>query len=544
MKCLSLIVVLVVCLITSLVQAANVPNIRTEADLDAALAQAQAGDVLTLAGDVVVSGVKKIPSQVILQGNRHTLSLAPEKSGEIIRVEGATGVVVRGARIVVPKKRDWNISVANGDARFIDCFIDARVIAWAFGTISIEDSTSIIRFPERHDFITPYVSYGNRAVLLAKNSLFVVGWEVGKQAGTIFSNNGGNIASRLEIANCTIVATTDMEPDQGGLWVMGQYKNNRHIAFVGSHSDSEGSDYYTSMVNSIVIGEASSVFHNTGAGVVISRNNNNAGMLRNPQAFGTMNVDAPGFYKFVPWDRPVNDDTGDFREYNPFVNALAGDYRLMAHSRSATAGADGGPIGARLGVVEAEHNAINLSFTRSDPAVSNIPLDHQEIVFDGWRLHRETNDQYFLSGGDAQDATGSARLEAYDTVAETRGSLHNQYVNQSIRQTFCVIPGHVYTIKAWARRSSSDDKHPWTNNGMYATAVLGVANGHQTDPNKMDETVVIKGAEGAWTQGEIKQFRADSNQLTIHLMNRTNGSFNRVDWDNVTIEGAPDPNLR
>ncbi len=122
------------------------------------------------------------------------------------------------------------------------------------------------------------------------------------------------------------------------------------------------------------------------------------------------------------------------------------------------------------------------------------------------------------------------------------GVFHTSYLTHSVYQTFCVVPGHIYTIKAWSCRGTAG-KGTWTQNGMYGNAIIGVANGVQKDPARMDEIAFIKGPENTWTQGGIQSFRAESSQLTVHLIHRTNGSWNFGEWDNVTIEGGPNPDL-
>jgi hypothetical protein len=522
--------------------AANVPDISSEAELDAALAQAERGDSLRLDADIEITGTKAIPPGVTLIGNGHTITQAGPPRTATLSIAGASGVTVRNVRFICPDKESWNIQVGDGDARFVDCYFDARMIAWANGSVTVEDSTVEMQIPKGGVFLNPVMVYGNRASYTSRNCLYVLGWEYDQWAMSLFNNAGGDIASRLDIANATIVATTDALPKEGGFYIWGNLKGNRHRAVIYSNNGA-GSDYFTSLTNSVIIGEASSVFRSEGSGTVVSRFNNNAGMLRNPLAFTNMMPDAPNFYRYFPDDRRVMDREGDFREYNPLVDALHGDYRLMATSKTASAATDGGPIGADLGVERVEQNAFNLSFSLFDRAENLVLPERTEDVFHGWRLHRESGNQYFLSVENGYDSNGRAiRFEARNTINETGGGFHDNYVTQSVSQTFCVIPGHLYTIRAASRRGTIGER-PWTENGMYGAAVLAVANGHEPDPHRVDEAVVIKGPENEWTVGEITGFRADSNQLTVHLIHRTNGSYNRSDWDAVEVSGRPNPAL-
>lgn len=520
--------------------AGDLGPLRSEAELDAALQRAQPGDTLILGVDLAVTKPRTIPSGVTLDGQGHALTASG--TTVLIQQDGQAGVVIRRATLATPAKSDWAISVRDGSLCLEDCRLDARIIAWDHGALEIVDCTYTVRLPHGSDGAEPIGAYGDAAVLSATRSLFVVGWEHNKLASGLFHNMGGNIASRLSLSHCTIIGTTDAHPDQGGR-VAGAWRQvNRHLGVIRS-DNAAGGDYLTTVSSCVILAEASSVFFTSGSGTVRSDHNNNAGMLRNPFVFPLTRPYPPAFYQYSVHDNGVTGRDGDFEETNPFVNAFAGDYRLVASSRSARGARDGGPVGAPLGVAAVPHNAFNLSFSHFDTVPDLVLPERSESLFYGWPLHREHPQQYFLSTEDGYDDAGRAlRLEVRDTVNETGGMAHDRYLTQSVFQRIIVNPGWLYTVRVAARRGTVAGRS-WAQNGMYGNAVLGVVNGHVKDPHAAAETVVLRGPEGEWVVGEIRDFRADSNHLTLHLIHRTNGSHNYSDWDAVTIEGRPNPDL-
>lgn len=515
--------------------AADVHGIRTEADLKVASAQASPGDVLYLEGDIALAIPLDLADGAILDLAGHTLSA---EGGSLFNLEGRTGVVVRNGRLQTGHHGPWNIGVRDGSLRIENCTSNCRAIAWPRGAVEIADSTVTIIFPPGSDAAEHFGAYGDEASFTATNSLFVLGWVAEKMEMGLFHNFGGHRAPRLELAHCTVVGTTDANPEQGGEW---RY-TGRHTTIVRS-DNAVGPDYLTTVSNSVFIAEASSIFRMDGSGTFLSSHNCNAGTLRNPLVFQATTYPVPNFYRWDASSAAPKSAVGDIEEINPFVDAMAGDYRLMATSSAATGSNDRLPMGANLGLVRRDHNAFNLSFRFFDTLNTLVQPARDEAVFYGWRLYREDDDDQSFYAVPGFDDDGQAlRLEVGDAINETGGLLHDRYLTHGVHQSFTAIPGWLYTVTARVRRGAQE-KFAWAHYGRYANPVLGLTNGVSTQPHALDEGVISKGGEGEWVELRLEDFLAASNRLTLHLLHRTNGSWNFSEWDAITISGRPDPSL-
>lgn len=500
--------------LTGIAAADSVSDITDAAQLAAALAQAGEGDVLTLGADIVWAGPGpiSIPSGVILDGNRFKIT-STLPSGALVNQSRRVNVVIRNAELTTNNYGGWALAVADGDLTLRDCTVRCRMIAWARGSLLLENCRHRLQLPAGNDFTEPIGIYGASAVLAATNCVFHFGWDEQHINSGYFHNFGGSPASRLTLHRCTILGQPD--PNYG--------QSSRHqVVFLSDNA--AGPDYRTEVSNSIIMAEVVSVFSSPGNGTVISRYNNNAGMLRSPGIMAGGHAEGPRFYGTTPQNTKVSDRTGDIEERNPFVDALNGDWRLVRHSSSATGGEGGGPMGADLGVAAREHNAYNLDFARGVP-VAHRTRGFNETLFDGWGVRRDSDQQ--LSFAVPDGFCGAAMRQRI--MGHTGG-----IAMQTAYQTFVTIPGYTYVVRAYARRSAVAPAAEWTPNGQSAQGVLGAADGFSTDPRRLLTSTVIEGGDGQWTAGEI-QIVAPSNQLTIHLIHRATGGWNQLDWGRVSI---------
>lgn len=504
------------------VQAADVSNIMDEAELNAALSQSTVGDTLTLGADIAITGVKAVRAGVTLDGAGYAIS-----GSNLLNQNNRPGAVIRNLTLNATSTAGWTIACRTADVLFENCtFNNARIIAWDAGAqINIVDCTYTMSFPSGSDFNEPLGSFEAGSVLSATNSLFVIDWQVQHVDLGLFKNFGaGGAASVINVNQCTVVGGFDPNASTPG----------RHLSVFSTSGNSE-----TNVANSVIIADVSAIFRTASTAVATSSYNCNAGMLRPPAYMKGTLPNPPAFYKFSSSNADVLGKTGDFAEFNPFVDALNGDYRLVATSSAATGSSTGGPVGALLGVVDVDENAYNTDLELS-LTVTDLVGTRTEEFFHGWQAWRGLNEHYFLQTGGLTGAK-AMRLEARDTEADTGGAAHNVFVSASAYQVVSVKPGYFYTVTANARRRTSTG-HSWANNGTYGIPQLGLANGMVREPNLVEAAATFNGAENAWQQRSASLITT-GNQMTIHLIHKTNGSWNMSDFDDITLVGfpAPDP---
>jgi hypothetical protein len=425
------------------------------------------------------------------------------------------------------------------------------MITWANGQIDLVGCTvtAVIPVPPNSDlrFAEPIgIAGGNfsstptvaPSTLTATNCLFVLGWTgtgpatSGRNSdGGLFHNFGGDPGT-LIISNCTVVGATD--------WTYSKETPNPDNYSVfrsdnASSNDTVGS-FDTQVTNSVIIGDASSIFRSEGTGTVSSSYNCNAGSIQNPTALRATDPGAPAFHDYSGADVTVDDQTGDIDERTPFVDHLNDDFRLIASSDAATGSDTAGPMGADLGVVDNDSNLVNSEFDLSTGNVDWILPAHDEELFYSWNIFRSVDDLFFFSTSDGVSGRGM-RLEAQDTTAETGGGAHDSFVIQSAYQTFVVKPGYQYTIEVFSRRNASSG-FTWADNGQFGNTIVGIAEGVESNPNGVAVSSSMSGSENTYVQGQVT-WQAITNHLTVHLIHRTNGSWNLSDWDTVTISAIP-----
>lgn len=496
--------------------ASEPPAILDAAALSSALRRARPGDTLRLGADVRWSGPEplSIPSGVTLDGDGHTIR-SVLASGELLRQDGVRGARARRLGLATERHAAWAVSVRRGDLRLEACEIRCRVMVWAGGSLRLEDSRCELELPAGSDHAEPLGVHGAGASLLAHRCRFRLGWAVRHVDLGLFHNFGGDPASRLEISRSTVIGAPDPSPGRA----------DRQLAVF--RSDTTGGPHWiTSVTDSIIFAEAGCVFRSEGSGRVLSRRNGFAGMLRSP---GVLAGGDPLRLRREPASAagPPVDSVGDVDEPNPFVDAPGGDFRLVASARSARAASDGGPLGADPDVVARASNAYNLDF-RSSTAVEHRTRGFREDLFDGWAVRRDTDQQHCRRVEDGPGAS-AMRLEAWRTGDATGGP-----ATQAAFQTFVVIPGYRYTIRAFARRGALGPVGTWRANGLRAEAVIGVADGVDRDPGEWLASAVVEGPEDRWRMGEVT-VTARSPHLTLHLVHRACASWSRVDWSGVTI---------
>ncbi len=494
-------------------------RISSADELAAAVARAEAGDVLTLTADVQWDGPRPltIPSGVTLDGAGHTITHIAES--QFIDQVGARGVVLRNLGLAVKNYLAWNVAVKDGDLRLEHCEVRCRMIAWERGTLALDGCRVTIQLPAGNDHGTPVGVHGGGASFAAASCTFHVGWDVQHVDGGYFRNFGGDPASRLSITRCTVIGAPDPNHTSAG----------RHLTVFQS-DNAAGPAYETTVTDSIIFAEVKSVFRSSGTGRVTSSHNNNAGMLRNPGILASGDPLRTSFYQLRPGGQPVSDKTGDIEEPNPFVDAAGGDYRIVAGSDSATAASDGGPLGADPVVIAREMNAYNLEFDRY-VLVEHRTRGYDEALFDGWPVRRDGDQQHCTlvkrGSGDA-----AMRLETWRNDAGSGGP--RRLVTQSAFQSFVTVPGWQYTVRASARRGRMPLAGAWDEVGPRVQAVLGVADGIAPDPAALVASTTFDGPEDQWWSGRVEVI-APSNHLTVHLIHRTDGAWNRVDWNDISI---------
>lgn len=492
----------------------NVSGIHDATELAAALTQAASGDTLMLGADIQWNGSQPltIPSGVTIDGGRHRI-VSALSSGAVLDQSGANGVVCRNLVLSTEHHTAWGIAVKEGDLLFEQCEIQCRMIAWTGGSIVLKNCTYRLELPAGSDFAEPIGVYGGNAEFVAERSRFWFAWKDLHADTGFFHNYGGNPASRLSVSQCTIVGGPDA----------GYAQKSRHQSVFVS-DNSAGSDYVTSVTNSIVLAEVASAFRSTGSGRVSSTHNNNAGMLRNPGILAGGDPHHTRFYARGDGETPVQDRTGDFEEPNPFVDPENDDFRLVAGSRSATGATDGGPLGASPDVVAREHNARNLDLSRT-VEIRHRTRGYDEALFDAWPVQRQTDQQICRS---VQDRSCGPVMR-FETL-NNEGNPLVQYAWQS----FVTIPGYEYTVRACARRGAVAPIGTWERNGTTASAVLGVAEGVVREPAGLLAAATLDGPENAWYSDQIT-VTAPSTHLTVFLIHKTAGAWNAVDWDDVSI---------
>ncbi len=495
----------------------SVGGISDSAELAAALAQARATDTLTLDADIEWNGPKPLalPPGVILDGASHTL--ANTTNAPLLDQVESAGVVLRNLKLTTARYLAWTVGVKNGDLRIENCDIRCRLIAWEKGALTLENCQVTIQMPDKSDHNEPVGVYGGGASVAATNCVFKIGWDTQHVGLGFFHNFGGNPASRLSVKRCTIIGAPDRSHTQ----------TSRHLSVFLS-DNSAGPEYETTVSDSIILAEVKSVFCSSGKGRVVSSHNNNAGMLRNPGILAGGNPLGTSFYQSEPDDNPVQDKSGDIEEFNPFVDAPNGDYRIVAGTTSATAASDGGPLGAKSAVIAKEMNAYNLDFAGC-ALVDHRTKGYREALFDGWPVHRDNDQQRCLMLEDGPGGRGM-RLETWRNDEGTGG--RGKLVTQNAYQSFVTIPGWQYTIRTSARRGRVPLPGAVDNDG--AQAILGVADGYSRGPDELIASAMLDAPENHWCPVEV-QVTAPSNRLTVHLIHRTNSSWNRVDWGRLSI---------
>jgi hypothetical protein len=510
-------VIIVLSTVPGITTAASPADISHAEKLSAAMGKLTTGDTLTLDGDIEWHGPKPLmlPAGVTLDGGGHTLT--NNTKGVLLNQIGVAGVVVRNLKLTTRDHSAWTLAVKDGDLRFENCDIRCRLIAWEKGAVVLENCQVTIRFPQGNDHNGPVGVYGGGASFTATNCLFDLGWDVQHVGSGLFTNFGGQPASRLSLTGCTVIGAPDPNHRDEG----------RHLAVFQSENQA-GPAYETTVTDSIIMAEVKAVFRSSGKGKVSSTHNNNAGMLRNPGILRGGNAAGVDFYGGQ--DSPVQDRTGDIEEFNPFVDAGSGDYRIIANTKTATAARDGGPLGARPVVVAREMNAYNLDFDRF------VPIDHRtkgyrEDLFDGWLVRREVDQQHCHATPDGLKGP-ALRLEILRNDEGTGGP--GRTLTQNAYQSFVTIPGWTYAIGAYARRGVVPLVGKWETHGARGQAILGVADGHSPEPDKLLALTSLHGPQGAWCPGEVEVV-APSGRLTVHLIQRTDRGWSRVDFDRVSI---------
>jgi hypothetical protein len=532
-------------LLVSSAWSADVLDISNETELDAAIAQAVSGDTLALDASFTITNPigsagspVGLPTGVTLDGGGFTIS----SSGTLVDQRQAD-VVYQNLGLTTSGYDSWRISARAANVQFINCTITGRMITWAGGEMIFTDCDieTVIPVPPDSNlrFTEPFGVFGgdtSPSTMSLSNCFVKAGWtgtgpdNSGRNSDNgLFHNFGGNPGSLL-VDQCTIVGATD--------WTYSRSAPNAdNYSFFKSDNASGGASAFDTQVsNSVMIGDASAIFRSEGNGTVSSSYNCNAGTIQNPTALRATEPGAPAFYSYSGIDVTVDDQTGDITERTPFVDHLNDDFRLLASSDAATGNSTGGPMGADLGVVDNDANLANAEFDLSTSGVDWILVGHDEELFYSWNIFRGVDDLFFYGTSDGVSGRGM-RLEAQDTFDETGGDAHNTYVLMSAYQTFVAKPGYRYTVEVFSRRNASTG-FTWADNGSFGNTIVGIADGVEPNPNAVAVSSSMNGAENTYEQGQVT-WEALSNHLTVHLIHRTNGSWNLSDWDTVTISAVP-----
>src|SRR5262249_42493183 len=158
-------------------------------------------------------------------------------------------------------------------------------IAWEKGSLTLDKCRVGLQLPRGNDNSGPIGVYGGGASLTATSCVCTFGWDIQHVGMGFFHNFGGQPASRLSLAKCTIIGAPDPS-----------YDSANRLLSVFQSDNAAGSEYETTVTDCIFFAEVKSVFRSRGKGRIVSSHNNNAGMLRNPGILAEANPLGTGFY--------------------------------------------------------------------------------------------------------------------------------------------------------------------------------------------------------------------------------------------------------
>lgn len=536
---------------------ASVANISDATELVSALLQGDPGDVMTLDSDVqlVATVGIAVPTGVILDLNGFTLRSNGSVNYRMFSQDGdtatsqglvgGTGAIVRNGTLDAGGWDGWTNQVRDGASlRFEDLLVKCRTIAWAnaqveFVNCRIVSEVNTQQVPNWR-FTEGIATFGANSTISLENCFIYLEHQNGRQGQVGIVHNFGN-GCTITADHCTFVKG----PQPAGSFT--RSPNDDCMGMFRS-SNAAGANFTSLVTNSVFVGSASSAFWQEGTGSVTSQYNVNAGspksssIMFNQAAFMQQFAQplAPNFYHFNKNDVGVLDKTGDFEELNPFVSVKTAtaneNYALVAQSKAATGDSTGGPVGCDLfgAPQDLVVNAYNLNFE----ATRVLTLSPVDAVFDGWLWQRDTLEQFFQA---VPGRSGyGLEMEAEATNPYIGGGA--TFISQSVRQVVQVKEDYEYYVSAWTRRNASGGLggFTWANNGQYGHNILALSLGDNDDWSTADVIIQIDSAENVWRRETAAiTIPAGVNQLTIHLVHETNGTYNVSTWDDVSISAFP-----
>lgn len=543
MKHLSLIL-LGIALIPGVVLAQTTYPVNDEASLDTALAAAVSGDTVQLTADFPVAAAagKTVPSGVTVDGQGFTIT----SSGNFFfGNSGQTGVVIQDLTWTnaAANTGAWTFrALSGGDVTLNNCALfNIRMSPWdGASTININDSTLTYRLPKYSfsEFANPIILYQD-GTLNIDNTLIDAGYadtasvihvdtpiigSFGWSAPDAYERN-------LNVSNCIITSPTDGDADDalsGG---------PRHMTVLEVSGDTSADDNFV-LIDTAIIADVSGVLRiNDATPTVTVENCAILGMIRS-RDYLRFAADPPAWY-YDAGSLPADTFNNNIEESNPYVDPLAGDWRMIETAAAATGSSVGGLIGKDFATVAADETFQNKGFEHSVEgswsAIGTVEF------FNGFDIVQATDTQGFEIGT-PQTGNQSLALVALDSATATGGAAHNNTISHAVFQTFQVKPNSLVNVSVSARRSVvSTTGTTWLDNGQYGEPVIGLADGVVTDPALANTTAGFTGDENIW-ETENVQLVATGNEMTLFLIHRTNGSFNRSEFDDVVITVGPAPN--